>query len=57
MFNELFFQSIKISKCNSNECNEKNKDVKNKIKNNRSNKNLFKFIRAFKNLMFEFFVI
>ena len=57
MFNELFLRNIKINKYNSNERNEKNKDVKNKIENDYLNKSLFKFIRAFKNLMFKFFEI
>ena len=57
MFSELFFWNIKINKYNSNECNEENKNVKNRIENHRSNKSLFKFIRAFEDLMLKSFVI
>ena len=57
MFNKLLFRSIKINKCNLNEREKENKDVKNKIKNDRSNKNLFKFIRALESLMLESFII
>ena len=57
ILSELFSRSIKINKCNSNERDEENNDIKNKIKNDYSNKDLFKFIRAFKDLMLEFFVI
>ena len=57
MFSKSFLRNIKINKCNSNERNEENKNVKNRIKNNRSNKDLFKFIRTFKDLMLKFFVI
>ena len=57
MFSESFFRSMKINKCNSNERDEENKNVKNKTENNRSNKDLFKFIRTFENLMLELFVI
>ena len=52
IFNESFFQNIKI-----NEYNREDKNVENKIKNNRSNKDLFKFIRAFEDLMLELFAI
>ena len=41
MFNKSFFRSIKINEYNSNERNE---NIKNKIEDDRSNKNLFKFI-------------
>ena len=48
---------MKIDRCNSSENDKKNKNVKNRIENNRSNKDLFKFIQAFENSMLEFFVI
>ena len=48
---------MKTDKCNSNERDKKNKNVKNRIENNRLNKNLFKVIQTFKDLMLEFFVI
>ena len=57
MFNKLLFRNIRTDKYNSSRRDEKNKNFKNKIENNRSNKDLFKFIRAFKNLMLEFFAI
>ena len=41
IFNESFFQNIKINKCN---LNERNENIKNRIKDDRSNKNLFKLI-------------
>ena len=41
MFSESFFQNIKINKYNSNERNE---SIKDRIENDRLNKNLFKLI-------------
>ena len=57
MFNESFSRNIKVNKCNSNERNKENNDIKNKIENDHLNKDLFKFIRTFEDLMLEFFVI
>ena len=44
MFNESFSRNIKINKCNLNERNEKNRDIKNRIEDDHLNKSLFKFI-------------
>ena len=44
MFNKSFFRNIKIDKCNSNENNKENKYVKNKIEDDRLNKDLFKLV-------------
>ena len=41
MFSESFSRNIKINEYNSS---ERNKSIKNKTENDRSNKNLFKFI-------------
>ena len=41
MFSESFFRSIKINEYN---LSERNKDIKDRIKNDHSNKNLFKLI-------------
>ena len=41
MFNESFSRSIKINECNSS---ERNKSIKDRIKDDYSNKNLFKLI-------------
>ena len=54
MFSELFSRSIKINEYN---LNERNKSIKNKIENNHSNKDLFKLISTFEDLMLELFVI
>ena len=44
MFSKLFSRNVKINKYNSNKRNERNKNVKHKIRNNHLNKSLFKFI-------------
>ena len=41
MFSKSFSRNIKINEYN---LSERNKNIKDRIKNNRSNKNLFKFI-------------
>ena len=44
MLSESFFRSIKINKCSLNKRNEVNKEIKDKLKDNYLNKDLFKFI-------------
>ena len=44
MLNESFFRSIKINECSLNKRNEVSKEIKDKLKDNYSNKDLFKLI-------------